>query len=214
VRVLLETITFLILLNIYWLNNARRIYLKRRLGAGIVMNLKMTARNIALMLCPERSFKIYGDISSIKNGGILYSIHFGTWELMPNLLQKSLKKDIGILVNRYTENNPHLIGRLMDKFFYIWRTRKKVKVFYPDEVFKIVRFLKKGGIFAALVDGDTLYAKLKKIEKLSKLCHVPLHPFALYYDGANYIMEIGCNIDGVLKHRPFDYWWFYKSRRK
>ncbi|MEO0189542.1 MAG: hypothetical protein ABIL18_01025 [candidate division WOR-3 bacterium] len=180
----------------------------------IQLNLKTIARNISLMILPDKKFKIEGETDRLKNGAILYSLHFGVWESMPAILRKSLNKEIGILVNRYTDTNIFIIGKAMDRLLYAWRARYNIRIFYPDEIFKIVKFVKEGGIFSALVDGNKPYSKLKKIERLGRICSVPVVPFVVYYDGRNSIMNINCNLDKLLKQRPFDYWWFYKSRRQ
>lgn len=204
----------MILLNLYWWNGARRHYIKKRIPGPVSQLLKTTSRNISLMIKSEKKFKLKGSVDALKDGAVLYSFHFGIWEKMPEILHNYIKKDIGVLINRYTENNLHFIGRIMDKFFYHWRAKKNIKIFYPDEVFQIVRFIKSGGIFSALVDGDTFYAKFHKIKRLAELCNVPLVPFAIYYEKENGVMELGCNLIELLKFRPFDYWWFYKSRRR
>jgi lauroyl/myristoyl acyltransferase len=175
--------------------------------------MKTVTRNIATMLHPNKKYELYGDSAVLTNGAVLYSLHFGVWELMPRILQKHINKNIGILVNRYTENNPFLLGRMMDKILYKWRLNDHIKIFYPDEIFRIIRFVRDGGVFAALVDGDTLYSKFKKIERLAHLCKVQLIPFAVYQDRETTIMEMGCNLEHLIRQRPNDYWWFYRSRK-
>ncbi|MCX7996013.1 MAG: hypothetical protein N3A65_09660 [candidate division WOR-3 bacterium] len=212
-RDFLKILIFLILLIVYFLNNPRRVYLKKRLKKGINLNIKKTAENISLMLIPKDEIRLKGNIEALKKGAILYSIHFGTWELLPRIMQKFLNKEIGILVNRYTRNNVYLIGRLMDNLFYHFRTRYNSKIFYPDEVFRIVSFIKKGGIFSVLVDGDNFYSKFEKIKKLARICNAPLIPFAIYYENGLHVIELDCDFERLLKRRTHDYWWFYKSRR-
>ncbi len=202
------------LVNIYWFNTARRIYFKKRLNKNINLNLKTIAQNLSLMIHPEKKFRLEGNIGSLKNGAVLYSIHFGTWELMPAILRGLLNKNVGILVERYADNNPPLLGKIMDRLLYRIRSQNNAKIFYPDEVFKITRFIKEGNIFSALVDGDKIFTKLPKIEKLARLCNMPLIPFAVYYEKGNTVMEIGCDLNKIIMKKPYDYWWFYKSRRK
>uniref|UniRef100_A0A7V0Z4E2 Lipid A biosynthesis acyltransferase n=1 Tax=candidate division WOR-3 bacterium TaxID=2052148 RepID=A0A7V0Z4E2_UNCW3 len=202
------------LIIIYWLNNARRVWFKKRLGRDIQLSLKTIAQNIAIMLKPQNNFKLAGRIESLKNGAILYSVHFGVWELMPKILKNFLNKKVGILVDRYTDNNPILIGKIMDRLLYLIRSKNNTIIFYPDEVFKITKFIKDGGIFSALVDGDKIFARLPKMEKLARICNIPLIPFAVYYEKGNTVMEIGCDLDKIISQKPYDYWWFYKSRRR
>ena len=190
------------------------MWFKKRLGKDIQLSLKTIAQNISLMLKPQNNFKLAGRIESLKNGAILYSVHFGVWELMPQILKKFLNKKVGILVDRYTDNNPFLIGKIMDKLLYLIRSKNNTIIFYPDEVFKIMKFIKDGGIFSALVDGDKIFAKLPKMEKLASICNIPLIPFAVYYEKENTVMEIGCDLSKILSQKPYDYWWFYKSRRR
>ncbi|MEO0127087.1 MAG: hypothetical protein ABIL44_04990 [candidate division WOR-3 bacterium] len=213
-RFFLKTLIFLTLVNMYWLNTARRMRIKKRLGKNIQLSLKTIAQNLSLMIAPEKKFRLEGRIESLKNGAILYSIHFGIWELMPQILKNFLNKKVGILVERYTDNNPPLIGKIMDRIFYLMRSKNDVIIFYPDEVFKITRFIKEGGIFSALVDGNKIFAKLPKIEKLARICNIPLIPFAVYYEKGDTVMEIGCDLNKIVTKRPYDYWWFYKSRKR
>ncbi|MGB9720456.1 MAG: hypothetical protein ACPL28_03110 [bacterium] len=209
---LLQTIVFSALISIYWCNHDRRQHLKQKVGRNTYYNLKMVARNIAIMIYPGKKNKLSGDPALLTRGAVLYSFHFGVWELMPHIIRQYLDKNIGVLVNRYTDNNPPLVGKILDKILYYWRSRYCIKIFYPDEVYSIVKFLRNGGIFAALIDGNTIYAKFKKIEKLAHLCNVPLIPFAVYYDKGMAIMQLNCDLEHLLKQRPYDYWWFYRSR--
>ncbi len=209
----LEIIVFFILIIIYWCDHRRRQYFKQRISRNVYLNIKTVARNIATMLHSNKKCEFYGNSADLTNGAVLYSLHFGVWELMPRILQKHINKNIGILVNRYTENNPFFLGKMMDKILCKWRLNDNIKIFYPDEIFRIIGFVRNGGIFAALVDGDTLYAKFKKIEKLAHLCKVQLIPFAVYQDKEATIMEMGCNLEHLIKQRPNDYWWFYRSRK-
>jgi hypothetical protein len=87
-----------------------------------------------------------------------------------------------------------------------------VKIFYKEDVMKIVEFIRKGGLCGVLVDGNTLYSKLEKIKRFSRLCNVPLIPFAAFRENGKGILELGCNLDDMIKRRPLDYLWFYKSR--
>ncbi len=213
-RHFLKTLIFLLSINIYWWNTARRMRLKKRLEKNIQLYFKTLAQNLSIMIHPEKKFTLEGSIEPLKNGAVLYSIHFGIWELMPKILKTFLNKKVGILVERYTDNNPLFIGKIMDRIFYLIRSRNDAVIFYPDEVFKITRFIKEGGIFSALVDGDKIFAKLPKFEKLALICNIPLIPFAVYYEKGNTVMEIGCDLNKIVTQRPYDYWWFYKSRRR
>lgn len=213
-RSFLEILIFAIFVFLYWASQRRRRYFKKKRGNEVYNNLKVVSRNIAYMICPDRGFHLKGKREALSCGAILYSFHFGVWELMPEILNSYGRMNIGILVDRYTALNPPILGKFMDKILYIWRARFGVKIFYPEDVFKIVKFLKNGGIFATLVDGDTLYAKYKKIERLAKICGVPLIPFVVYRDCGKTLMEINCNFEEHIKNRPDEYWWFYKSRTK
>ncbi|MGQ9464365.1 MAG: hypothetical protein ACUVQ3_06210 [bacterium] len=212
-RTVLEITIFLALTIIYGLNHNRHQYIKKRTDTDVRHNIKKVAQNLVRMIYFDKKFRLIGDLGTIKNGAVLYSIHFGVWELMPQIVNRYINNDIGILVNRYTDNNPFLIGKLMDRFFHYWRSNHNAKVFYPDEVFRIVKFIKNGGIFAVLVDGNGFFSKYKKIEKLARLCQVPLIPFAVYCEAKTTIMKMGCNLEELVRNRPHDYWWFYKSRR-
>lgn len=212
-RSVLEILIFLALTISYGLNHSRYQYIKKKTNTDMRHNFKKVAQNFVRMIYFDKKCRLIGDLEAIKNGAILYSIHFGVWELMPQIIKRYTNHDIGILVNRYTDNNPFLTGKLMDRFFYYWRSNYNAKVFYPDEVFRIVKFIKNRGIFAVLVDGDRFFSKLKKVEKLARLCRVPLIPFAVYCENETTIMKVGGNLEELVRNRPYDYWWFYKSRK-
>jgi lauroyl/myristoyl acyltransferase len=129
---------------------------------------------------------------------------------VPETLSK-LGYKIGVVVNRY-QNNMHYLGRCLDKLLHNFRSRNDVKVFYKDDVFSIVRFVKAGGVLGMLVDGNTFYKKFKNAHKLSRLCRVPLVPFAAYRHNGKGILELDCNLEKLVRIRPLDYVWFYKSR--
>ena len=77
---------------------------------------------------------------------------------------------------------------------------------------KIIKFIKTGGLLGILVDGNSFYAKYGKAQKLAHLCNVPTVPFAAYRQNGVGILEIGCNLTNMVKQRPLDYLWAYKSR--
>ncbi len=210
---LVETFILLILIMFYWLNPGRRKKLKKKYGKNDFQHLRTIAHNLRLMLIADTEFVLQGDCSLINKGAVLYSFHFGVWELMPRILSKNTDKELGVLVNRYTDNNIYFLGRIMDRLLYWLRSKNHIRIFYPDEVFKIVNFVKNGGIFAALVDGDTFYDKYEKIERIACLCKVPLIPFVVYYEKGKVIMQMGCNPENMVKSMPEHYWWFYRSRR-
>lgn len=206
-----ESIIFVLLLILYWFNRQRRKYLRERIGKKALFNLYRVSRNISFMVKTNVSPQIGGNLALFKNGGILYSFHFGVWELMPQMLSK-LGYRLGIITNRYETDNKGFFARRLDNLLYRRRSRKGVKVFYKEDIIKIVRFIKNGGLIGMLVDGNTFYAKYKKAERLAQLCGVPLVPFALYQENDKVILEINCNLENIVGQRPYDYLWFYKSR--
>ncbi len=161
----------------------------------------------------KRDLQLRDNGKILPRGGILFSFHFGVWELMPRSLKK-LGYDLGIVVNRYSDDKTNLITELLDKFLYRFRSCAGVKVFYRDDAVKIVHFIKSGGLLGMLVDGDTFYSKFKKAQRLSCLCNVPLVPFAAYRKNGKGVLEINCDLGKLVAQRPFDYMWFYKSRRR
>jgi hypothetical protein len=193
----------------YWLNPGRRRLIKRRIGRAAFRNLYRTARNFATML-GRGKFEVRGDMERLQDGGILYSFHFGAWELMPGILCR-LGYRLGVIANRYADQ-PGMWAGIADRFLYRYRTFPNVRIFYPGDGLKIARFLKSGGIFGVLVDGDSLYAKFDPVRRLGRLCGVPLVPFAVYRENGRSVLDLDCDLDKLLRERPDDYLWAYRSR--
>jgi lauroyl/myristoyl acyltransferase len=205
-----EAFVLFVLFTLYWLCGSRRKYLRRRIGDQAVRNVYNVARNIGFMLS-KHDIRVQDNDNKLAKGGILYSFHFGIWEMMPRALRK-MGYNIGILVNKYAGNNHARLSRYLDDFLEHFRSAGGVAVFSKNDTMKIVRFLDKGGILGVLVDGNHFYAKKSKIEKLGKLCGVPLVPFAAYRERCGGVLDIGCDLDRMVGERPLDYVWFYKSR--
>lgn len=205
-----EAFALLGLITLYWLQRTRREYLKQRIGNQAIRNVYSVARNIGFMLS-RQDVRVQGDDKVLEKGGILYSFHFGIWELMPRALGK-MGYDLGVLVNRYADDNITRISRFLDNFLERFRSKGKIKVFSKHDIMKIVRFLNSGGILGVLVDGNRFYTKFRKMQKLSNLCNVPLVPFAAYRKNGGGVLDVGCDLDRIVAQRPLDYVWFYKSR--
>ena len=120
--------------------------------------------------------------------------------------------NVGVIANRYHGYSSSLRARFLDHLLKKWRSTNGVRVFYKESALEIVRFLKSGGVFGMLVDGNEFYQKYGKAEKLARLCHVPLIPFAAYREKGRGVLHIGCDIPSLVKERPLDYVWFYRSR--
>lgn len=207
---LIQLVVFCTLFGFYWCSRTRRILLKRRIGRKDVHNLYQIGRNIAFMLSRKR-LRIHGDTASLRAGGVLYSIHYGVWELMPATLINAGFR-IGIIVNRYAEYGHRRFGYLVDRILHSFRKHDGLRIFYRNNTREIVTFLRGGGILGILVDGNTLDTKLPKAMKLSKICHVPLIPFAAFQEKGSGTLSIGCDLRTLVARRPLDYLWFYKSR--
>jgi len=205
-----EAFALLGLITLYWLQRARREYLKQRIGNQAIRNVYSVARNIGFMLS-RQDIRVQGDGKILAKGSILYSFHFGIWELMPRALEK-MGYDLGVLVNRYADDNHSRTNRFLDNLLERFRSSGKVKVFSRRDTMKIVRFLNSGGILGVLVDGNRFYAKFGKMKKLGNLCGVPLVPFAAYRKNGGGVLDVGCDLDRIVAQRPLDYVWFYKSR--
>jgi len=205
-RLLLEPALILVLLSWYWLCRRRRIVWKRRAGSLALRNLATLARNAAFMLSGS-DLLVRGDLPPRDQGAIIYSIHFGVWELVPRALSNRGYR-LGILTNQY----PLSWGRAVNRFLRRFRCAGGIRIFYPDEVRSIVEFLRAGGLFAVLVDGNDLYSKLAPIRKLSLVCAVPLIPFAAYQNRGCGLVTIGSDLDRLVQDRPCDYLWAYRSR--
>jgi len=159
----------------------------------------------------RRELQVIGDLGVLNTGCVLYSFHFGVWELMPLALSR-LGYRIGILVNRYHTGKGSIGNRLLDALLRRWRSVHGIRVFYKENVIEIVRFLRSGGIFGMLVDGNTFFQKYEKAKKLAALCRVPAVPFAAYRHKDRGFLNLGCDIAALVEVMPFDYVWFYKSR--
>lgn len=205
-----EAFALFVLFTLYLLHGSRRRYLRQRIGEQAVKNVYNVARNIGFMLS-RKDVRIQGDNTRLAKGGILYSFHFGIWEIMPRALGK-MGYDIGILVNKYADEQRPRLSRYFDRFLERFRASDGIEIFSKHDTMGIVRFLNKGGILGVLVDGNHFYSKYGKIKKLGRLCGVPLIPFAAYRENGQGVLDIGCDLDNKVAQRPLDYIWFYKSR--
>lgn len=207
-RHLLEPVCLLLLLVWYGLDRRRRMVWKKRAGALTGRNLIALARNAAFMLTGGE-LTVKGDLPPTNMGAIFYSLHFGIWELVPRVLSRYGVR-LGIMTNHY----PPPWGRLINRLLRRYRTADGVTIFYPEQTRSIVDFLNTGGWFAILVDGQEHFSKLKPIEKLSRMCSVPLIPFAAYQDRGRGVVAIGCDLARLVRKRPWDYAWLYYSRQR
>jgi len=205
-----EACVLLLLTMLYWLNRERRRFLHGRIGTVSFKNVWHVARNISYMLC-RRPVYLYDESTSLRRGCILYSIHYGLWELLPTILSHG-GYDVGVLVNRYAEEKDTVTARLFDNMLTRYRSNSSVEVFDRHDALGIVRFLKQGGILGVLVDGCNRYSKLTKIEKLARVSNVPLIPFAAYRKNGYGVVHIGCDLDRLMQRNPMEYMWFYRSR--
>lgn len=195
---------------LYWVCRDRRRRLKGRIGKQAFRNVFQMGRNLSFML-RRQSLDVVGDTEVLRRGCILYSFHYGIWESMPCTLRR-LGYRIGIIVNRYGDTSPSAPARFLDRFLLRWRAASGVKVFYADNVLGIARFLRAGGIFGMLVDGNTFFQKYVKAEKLARVCRVPLVPFTAYRDRGHGYLRIGGDLIQAVSARPLDYVWAYRSR--
>jgi lauroyl/myristoyl acyltransferase len=195
---------------LYWTCHDRRRYLQQRIGEQAFKNVYQVGRNVCFML-RRKELQIQGDLRPLDGGCVLYSFHFGVWELMPFTLNK-LGYRIGILVNKYRAEDGSVRTGIMDFLLRRWRAMNGVKVFYRENVLGIVRFLRAGGVFGMLVDGNDFFQKYDKASKLAKLGGVPLVPFAAYRRVGGGRLHIGCDIPVLIRAMPLDYVWFYRSR--
>ncbi|MBE0433247.1 hypothetical protein IBX73_07260 [candidate division WOR-3 bacterium] len=209
-QVTAEGLFLVLLCCLYWACRDRRRHLQSRIGRQAFRNTYEVGRNIFFMLRKNR-LRLTGDTSVLNRGCILYSFHFGVWESMPCTL-KRLGYKVGIIVNRYYKPGGSILARLCDYLLLRWRSAAGVKVFYAENTLGIVRFLKSGGIFGMLVDGNTLHQKEGKARKLATICRVPLVPFAAYRSKGQGILEIGCDLASIIGAKPLDYLWAYRSR--
>ena len=130
---------------------------------------------------------------------------------MPHTLSR-LGYKTGIIVNRYERDSCSIVFRLLDNILRRWRSVGGIRVFYKENTLDIVRFLRSGGVFGVLVDGNSFFQKHAKAKRLAELCEVPLVPFAAYRRTTEGVLQIGCDLPNVVRSRPLDYMWFYRSR--
>jgi hypothetical protein len=205
-----EGIILCVMCCLYWICRDRRRHLKKRVGKQAFRNAFQMGRNLSFML-RRRELTLRGDTGVLNGGCILYSFHFGVWELMPHTLRQ-LGYRIGVIVNRYGESSGSFLARVSDYLLFRWRAATGTRIFYEDDVLEIVRFLKSGGVFGVLVDGNTFFQKHGKARKLAEICGVPLVPFAAYRHHCQGVLHIDCDLPAVVRARPLDYVWAYKSR--
>jgi lauroyl/myristoyl acyltransferase len=203
-----------VIYGLYWLNRQRRMLLKSRSPVNPGRCLYAFARNLMFMLSRPHAaaFEIKGSLRPAGNGAVMYSVHYGIWEMMPQVLRTKGFR-IGIITNRYAAGSRHPLAVWADRFLHGWRSRNGVTVFYRNNPRAIVEFIKNGGIFAMLVDGSDLFSKFSKARKLAALCRVPLIPFAIYRRDGRGILDINCDLETLIARWPHDYAWFYRSRQ-
>ena len=209
-HLLVEGILLALIWALYWLCGDRRRYLRRRIGSNAFKNVYRIGRNVSFML-RRQNLNVTGDLALLKGGGILYSFHFGVWELMPSCLSRMGYK-VGIITNRYSADDRSMKARILDYLLRKWRSIYGVRVFHKENTLEISRFLRSGGLFGMLVDGNTLFQKYDRALKLAQICRVPLVPFAAYRQNGRAILSIGCDIPALVKAFPLEYVWFYRSR--
>lgn len=211
-RTLVDACVLVVLCTLYWCNRKRRKHLKERVGRLALSNVYRVGRNVGYMLA-KKPLSVQGERVRLQPGSILYSFHYGVWELMPRTLDR-LGYHVGIVVNRYGGDSRSAGARLADSMLRRYRTAGRVLILHKEETLKMVRLLKSGGILGVLVDGDSPHAKYPPVARLGRICRAPLVPFAAYTENGQGILDIGCDIDALLKRRPLDYVWFYRSRHR
>jgi len=200
---------------LYWLNRQRRMLLKERSPVSPERCLYALARNLVFMLSRSRAapFVVKGSLQPAGSGAVMYSVHYGIWEMMPQVLRTAGFR-IGIITNQYGHGgNNHPLAAWADRLLRRWRSRNGVIVFYQNNPRAIVEFVRNGGVFAMLVDGSSFFSKFHKAQKLAAVCHVPLIPFAMYRRDGRGVLDINCDLETLIARRPHDYAWFYRSRR-
>ncbi len=191
----------------YWFDTDRRRYLRKRVGRMAFRNVYHVARNMHYMIF-RRAVRICYHRPLPEQGSILYSWHFGVWELMPGALANRDNR-LGIVVNRYEGSR---FARLLDRFLVNWRSTGNVQIFSTNDAAKIIGFLRSRGILGVLVDGNKPYSRYETVQRLSRIARVPMIPFAAYRDRGDACLEIGCDLEELIERRPMDYMWFYRSR--
>jgi lauroyl/myristoyl acyltransferase len=173
------------------------------------------ARNLVFMLSRPGAapVEIKGTLQPAGNGAVMYSVHYGIWEMMPQVLRTAGFR-IAIITNQYGHGGSgHPLAAWADRLLRRWRSRNGVIVFYENNPRAIIEFIRNGGIFAMLVDGSNLFSKFSKAQKLAALCRVPLIPFAMYRRDGRGVLDVNCDLETLINRQPDDYAWFYRSRQ-
>jgi lauroyl/myristoyl acyltransferase len=93
-----------------------------------------------------------------------------------------------------------------------FRSKNDVRIFSGRDSWKIIDFLKNGGILGMLVDGNDLDSRYETAERISRLAGVPMMPFIAHRNDGGACLKINCGFEKVIDKRPWDYMWFYRSR--
>lgn len=162
------------------------------------------------MLKDRLDAEIHGEenMKELRNGGLAISYHFGPWEVLPKILAVRGYK-MGVVVNHYD------VGGL-DQFLRELRSSHNIEIFYAngpkEEVWRMIKFMKAGGIVGGLVDGETFDQKFGGFQLLSRKFRLPIVPVIGYVDNRKLRIFIGRELEQVVRCSPENYFWFYSSR--
>ncbi len=167
-------------------------------------------RNLSFMLKGRLDAEVVDKekLGILKSGGIAVSYHFGPWEALPKVLSR-MGFQMGVVTNYY--NTP-----VVDQFLYKFRTPYNIEIFYVDgpesEIFRMIKFIKSGGIVGALIDGETYNQKFEGLERLSRKFKLPIIPIGGYLKNGKLRVKVDTDLNKLVRYSPENYFWFYSSR--
>ena len=184
--------------------------------------------------------------SAIKNGkgAVLFSAHFGNWELIPYILNKKMNVRINSIARKM--DNP-LTEKIVKKFRHFMGS----EIIYKDgSLRKMLRILESNGMVYLLVDQNTITREgvpvlffgreviaVTTVAQINLKKGVPVIPLFLTYEGKEKVLRIGdpveCErsgdssediirftqktmmmIEKNIKTRPEQWFWFHDRWRR
>jgi len=155
-------------------------------------NPKKTLLNIK-----TKNIEKISDILSKKKGIIIFSAHFGNWELIPFILNKSLNKTINSIARKM--NNP-----LIEKKVFEFREFMGSKIIYKEKAIKtILKLLDDNEIIFILIDQNTILRESvivkffdKKVSAITSVAqlhlkkNIPVIPAFVHYGKNEILFEV------------------------
>ncbi len=165
--------------------------------------------NKTLLKMTNKNLEKISEVLSKNKGAIIFSAHFGNWELIPFILHKELNKTI------------HSIARKMDNPFienYVAEFRKYMgsEIIYKDKAIRaILTLLEKNEIIYLLIDQNTITREGvivdffgKKVSAITSVAQlhlkkdIPVIPAFIHYKKNEIVFEV---LDEVVFNKGADH---------